>query len=508
MAYGGPLNPISNRSNFASTAGANGATQASAAGDGLALRRDPALTQGGAYIILTDGDVVVSNDSVAAPMWSNNDPNLTFFYTSSTQVSSNVQEYYTSVYQTASTEVSAEIQFDIAYGDLVGSGSQFLNSLVTGSTPTRTNYGQYRNLVLGNENASFIFGGVTSSYWYAMPIERARYKQSILPGTWTLCVQGFSSNPLNNSAITSNLVVASGSIANTSATYSTIANGNVSFLYADGSAVATGTNDPSYAGTTQIITVGGVVTSLKFNDGGGSGTNIPTNIQAGMIFKVLGTSLGGATPADDLYLRINENFMTSTSNIKLTDDSKVTTTTQFCDAGRIFQIISGSAGVLTGNKNVNGYTSNSGSYGFMLPDINTLILNGEALDAIPELGGINFGTSRSFDSKGENTLKLVEAFDRGGQLTPFTMNSQEDLSSDFIFCRAKNSEYNYSANPSFISASTGAVLFPEFVSNPTTYITTVGMYNPFGELLAVAKLSRPLEKNFTKELLVRVKLDF
>ena len=29
-----------------------------------------------------------------------------------------------------------------------------------------------------------------------------------------------------------------------------------------------------------------------------------------------------------------------------------------------------------------------------------------------------------------------------------------------------------------------------------------------GELLAVAKLSRPLEKNFTKELLVRVKLDF
>ena len=83
-------------------------------------------------------------------------------------------------------------------------------------------------------------------------------------------------------------------------------------------------------------------------------------------------------------------------NIKLTDDSKVTTTTQFCDAGRIFQIISGSAGVVTGDKNVNGYTSNSGSYGFMLPDINTLILNGEALDAIPELGGINFGTSRSF----------------------------------------------------------------------------------------------------------------
>ena len=55
----------------------------------------------------------------------------------------------------------------VSHSRLVGSGSQFLNSLVTGSTPTRTNYGQYRNLVLGNEDASFVFGGVTSSYWYA-----------------------------------------------------------------------------------------------------------------------------------------------------------------------------------------------------------------------------------------------------------------------------------------------------------------------------------------------------
>ena len=469
--------------------------------------RGGADTQGGAYVILTTDDLVVSNDSIAAPMWSNNNPTLNVFYTSSTQVSSNVAEYYTSIFQTASTEVSAEIQFDIAYGDLVGSGSQFLNNLVTGSTPTRTTYGQYRNLVLGDENASFIFSGVTSSYWYAMPMERARYKQSILPGTWTLNLQGYSSNPINNVAITTNLIVASGSIAVTTANYPTIANTEVEFLYADGSAVAVGTNDPSYTGTTTINVTAGVVDSITFNAGGGVGTAIPTNIQSGMIFKVLGTSVGGTTPDQDLYLRVNENFMTATSTVRLTDDSKINTTTQFCDAGRIFQIISGSAGVLTPDfKNVNGYSSNSGSYGFLLPDINTLILNGEALDTNPELGGINFGTSRSFDSKGENSLKLVDALNRDSR--GFTINSQEDLSSDYIFCRAKNSEYNYSANPSFISSSTGAVLFPEFINNPTTYITTVGLYNISQELLAVAKLSRPLEKNFTKELLVRVKLDF
>jgi len=462
-------------------------------------------TQGGAYVILDQGDVVISNDSVTAPMWSNSNPNLTNFFTSSTQVSSNVQEYYTSVFQTASTEVSAEIQFDIAYGDLVGSGSQFLNNLVTGSSPTRTNYGQYRNLVLGDENASFIFGGVTSSYWYAMPIERARYKQTILPGTWTLKLQGFNATTLTT-AITTNIVptaplptayAAQGGLS--------VANANVTFFESDGTTLDSSFNTYwTGTGNTLTIIVSATlgVTSLTFS--AATGTTPGANpLKAGMVMK-LDNAQAGIT--DDIFLRVSKYWMAGTSEIQLTDDSKVSTTTQFCDAGRIFQIISGSAGVVnTSLGNINGYTKLSGSYGFMLPDINTLILNGEALDSVPQGGGINFGTSRSFDSKGENTLQLVDSLNNGAQ---FTINSKEDLSSDYIFCRAKNSEYNYSANPSFISSSTGAVVFPEFVENPTTYITTVGLYNISQELLAVAKLSRPLEKNFTKELLVRVKLDF
>ena len=39
---------------------------------------------------------------------------------------------------------------------------------------------------------------LTSSYWYAMPIERARYKQSILPGTWTLKLGGYNSQLLTS----------------------------------------------------------------------------------------------------------------------------------------------------------------------------------------------------------------------------------------------------------------------------------------------------------------------
>ena len=46
------------------------------------------------------------------------------------------------------------------------------------------------------------------------------------------------------------------------------------------------------------------------------------------------------------------------------------------------------------------------------------------------------------------------------------------------------------------------------IDNPTTYITTVGMYNDSGDLVAVAKLSQPVTKDFTKEALIRVKLDY
>ena len=56
--------------------------------------------------------------------------------------------------------------------------------------------------------------------------------------------------------------------------------------------------------------------------------------------------------------------------------------------------------------------------------------------------------------------------------------------------------------------STGELIYNNFINQPQVFVTTVGMYNDSNELLAVAKLSRPLLKDFTKEALIRVKLDF
>ena len=189
----------------------------------------------------------------------------------------------------------------------------------------------------------------------------------------------------------------------------------------------------------------------------------------------------------------------------------MTTTISYSDAGRVFQIVSGSNGTPVSNAN-NGLTANSGSYGLFLPDVGTIILNAAALDLSFANGGIALGTGLTTTSN--NPTKLFSTgsgligLATGSVSSSFFLNSQETITSDFVFCRARNAEFNYSENPSFISGSTGAVLFDLFVNNPTTYITTVGMYNDQNELLAVAKLSKPLKKDFTKEALIRVKLDF
>jgi hypothetical protein len=329
-------------------------------------------------------DFVVSSDSITAPMWVGNVPTLTYFFTSSTQAAGQSGNYYLNVY---SSSAAQDIQFAIAYGNAEGSGSLLYNSNVNGLSYTSTIYGQYQNLVLGDENAAFIFGNVTSSDFWAISVERNRYKESIFPGSLTLELSG---------------------------------------------------------------------------------------------------SLGV---------------------ISLTDDSNYATTTIFTEAGRVFNIISGSAGVKDTSLNPDGWSPNSGSYGWLLPDIATILLNPTALTGSLVAGGIGLNVNRSSNTTGNNNQKLFLAIS-GSTASTFTLNSQETVTSDFIFVRPRSSEFNYSENPSFISGSTGEVLYSSFVDNPQVYITTVGLYNDTNELLAVAKLSRPLLKDFTKEALIRVKLDF
>lgn len=188
------------------------------------------------------------------------------------------------------------------------------------------------------------------------------------------------------------------------------------------------------------------------------------------------------------------HLSSSSLNLYLEDNSGDITgqqTQRFTDAGRVFdlKLIDKSSQLIIDSDN---YPETN--YGWFLPDVGLIILNtseiNEALNFNPNLGGNNVPS------------QLFELFEE------FELLSQETVSSNFIFVRPRSSEFNYSSNPSYVDSTTGEVLYEDFINNPKSYITTIGIYNDSNELLAVAKLSKPLEKNSTKEALIRVKLDF
>jgi hypothetical protein len=90
----------------------------------------------------------------------------------------------------------------------------------------------------------------------------------------------------------------------------------------------------------------------------------------------------------------------------------------------------------------------------------------------------------------------------------FALCTLNPTPTNHVFIRARNNQYNYSTNPSFISGSSGKIIYQDWFNNPQTYITTVGLYNDNNELMATAKLPRPYNKNFQNELLIQVGLNF
>lgn len=86
-------------------------------------------------------------------------------------------------------------------------------------------------------------------------------------------------------------------------------------------------------------------------------------------------------------------------------------------------------------------------------------------------------------------------------------NNTVELNSTIYFCRINHNEFNYSSNPTYLSASQIRVKETSLEA-PKSYITTIGLYSSTNELLAVAKLSEPLKKTPSNELTLRVRLDY
>ena len=88
-----------------------------------------------------------------------------------------------------------------------------------------------------------------------------------------------------------------------------------------------------------------------------------------------------------------------------------------------------------------------------------------------------------------------------------SFNNTTEMNSTIYFCRANANDFNYSSNPTYVTAS--KIRVKETRSDqPISYMTTVGLYSLDNELLAVAKLSEPLKKTPANEYTLRVRLDY
>lgn len=96
----------------------------------------------------------------------------------------------------------------------------------------------------------------------------------------------------------------------------------------------------------------------------------------------------------------------------------------------------------------------------------------------------------------------------------FKVRKTEYVPSRHYFVRVKNRDFNYSNNPTYVHDGSdnvnaaGTIYNEDFINDPRTYVTSVGLYNSDNELVAVAKLSRPALKSFDNELLIKVRIDF
>ena len=315
-------------------------------------------------------DFVVSSDSVTAPAWSSNVPTLTSFFTAS---ASSTGSYYVDVYNGVFDNISSSVQFSVAYGNSLGSGSAPLNALVPENTPTRITFGQYRNIIYGDAESAVNFGigNTNSTDLIAIQVDRNRYKESLFPGTFNLKL----------------------------------------------------------------------------------------------------------------------SYQTNTTPIQLTDNSNDVSTVTYLDCGRAYDIISGSNGTaanspLLSGASAKGYTA-SGSYGLFLPDVGLILLNPKALYQNAAGGGIGLAfltgsSDNTIQASSYNNNAIYQAINSGSY---FQLNSQETISSDYVFVRIKNQDYNYTTNPSFISGS-GTLIYSNFINSPQTFPTSVGLYNDNNELLA------------------------
>lgn len=185
--------------------------------------------------------------------------------------------------------------------------------------------------------------------------------------------------------------------------------------------------------------------------------------------------------------------------------------------GQYYYVYSGSlmGGIYSG-------PNSSIPFGIVYPDAGVIVLNGKALDV-----SASMYTNRSpaTSSGANNAHRLFTSI--SGALAVTSSNALkgrtlESINSTIYFARIGNGEFNYSNNITYYESGSEQFIKPLLLSSGqgvnarglsnvnrnVTYISTVGLYNSERELLAVAKLSKPIKKTSNSEVIIKIKLDY
>ena len=99
----------------------------------------------------------------------------------------------------------------------------------------------------------------------------------------------------------------------------------------------------------------------------------------------------------------------------------------------------------------------------------------------------------------------------GSDATVMAFQNQTNINSSVYFCNFAADRFNYSSNPTYTDEDGRIVVIDpgqEDIQRSFAFITSIGLYDSENNLLAVAKTSRPILKNYQRSYTVKVRLDF
>jgi len=133
---------------------------------------------------------------VTTGLWSGDTGSMSTFFTSSTQTAAS-RNYYVNVYdKNPTTDTSAVVQYAAAYGHKYASGSVDLTTSDSSTLASKATYAQYKSILLEPNDDKFTFysssaaGTHDSDDIYVINVARARYKEKMDAGNWSMVLSG------------------------------------------------------------------------------------------------------------------------------------------------------------------------------------------------------------------------------------------------------------------------------------------------------------------------------